>query len=53
VLQGNELFDLPKPVVPNAFEMYDAVHTENVTHHQDHQENSSYTIVPQFKGIIQ
>jgi hypothetical protein len=25
-----KLFNLPKPVVPNALEMYDAVHSENV-----------------------
>ena len=29
--KGNlKLFDLPKPVVPNSFEMYDPVHSENV-----------------------
>jgi hypothetical protein len=52
--KGNmKLFDLPKPVVPNALEMYDAVHTENVNTSLSGSSGKiadSYTIVPQFKG---
>lgn len=51
---GNlKLFSLPKPVVPNSFEMYDPVHSENVqTPLSGMSGNISdlYTIIPQFKG---
>lgn len=51
---GNlKLFDLPKPVVPTALEMYDAVHKENVNSPLSGMTGSisdSYTIIPQFKG---
>ena len=52
--KGNlKLFTLPKPVVPNALEMYDAVHTEKVDTPLSGMTGSisdSYTIVPQYKG---
>lgn len=52
--KGNlKLFDLPKPVVPNALEMYDAVHKENVDTGLSGMMgkiSDSYTIVPQYKG---
>lgn len=52
--KGNlKLFTLPKPVVPNALEMYDAVHTENVDTPLSGMTGKiadSYTIVPQYKG---
>ena len=52
--KGNlKLFDLPKPVVPNSFEMYDPVHSENVQTPLSGMTGSiidSYTIIPQFKG---
>ena len=51
---GNlKLFDLPKPVVPTALEMYDAVHKENVNSPLSGMNGSisdSYTIIPQYKG---
>jgi hypothetical protein len=51
---GNlKLFTLPKPVVPNSLEMYDAVHNENVQTPltgMNGQISDSYTIIPQFKG---
>jgi len=51
---GNlKLFDLPKPVVPTALEMYDPVHKENVTTPLSGMTGSisdSYTIIPQYKG---
>ena len=51
---GNlKLFSLPKPVVPNSFEMYDPVHSENVQTPLSGMNGSIsdlYTIVPQFKG---
>lgn len=51
---GNlKLFDLPKPVVPTALEMYDPVHKENVNSPLSGMTGSisdSYTIIPQFKG---
>lgn len=51
---GNlKLFDLPKPVVPTALEMYDPVHKENVNSPLSGMNGSisdSYTIIPQFKG---
>jgi hypothetical protein len=51
---GNlKLFDLPKPVVPTALEMYDAVHKENVNSPLSGMNGSisdSYAIIPQYKG---
>ncbi|MFD1601343.1 BatD family protein [Flavobacterium artemisiae] len=51
---GNmKLFTLPKPVVPNALEMYDPVHDENVTNSlagMSGRISDKYTIVPQYKG---
>jgi hypothetical protein len=52
--KGNlKLFDLPKPVAPNALEMYDAVHNEKVNTGLSGTIGKiadSYTIVPQYKG---
>lgn len=52
--KGNlKLFDLPKPVAPNALEMYDAVHNEQVNTGlagTTGKISDSYTIVPQYKG---
>lgn len=52
--KGNlKLFSLPKPVVPNALEMYDPVHDEKVDTPLSGMAgkiSDSYTIVPQFKG---
>lgn len=52
--KGNlKLFTLPKPVVPNALEMYDPVHTESVNTPLSGMAgkiSDSYTIIPQFKG---
>jgi len=52
--KGNlKLFTLPKPVVPNALEMYDPVHTEQVNTSLSGMTgkiSDSYTIVPQYKG---
>ncbi|GIZ07809.1 BatD family protein [Flavobacterium sp. UMI-01] len=52
--KGNmKLFTLPKPVVPNALEMYDAVHNEKVETPLSGMTGTisdSYTIVPQYKG---
>jgi hypothetical protein len=51
---GNlKLFTLPKPEVPNALEMYDAVHEEKVNtplSGMTGKISDSYTIVPQYKG---
>lgn len=51
---GNlKLFTLPKPIVPNSLEMYDAVHKEQVQtplSGMTGQISDSYTIIPQFKG---
>ncbi|WP_289663606.1 BatD family protein [Flavobacterium panacagri] len=51
---GNmKLFTLPKPVVPNALEMYDPVHDENVTTSLSGMSgriSDKYTIVPQYRG---
>ena len=51
---GNlKLFTLPKPIVPNSLEMYDAVHKESVQtplSGMNGQISDSYTIIPQFKG---
>ena len=52
--KGNlKLFGLPKPVVPNALEMYEAVHSEQVNTPLSGMAGKiadSYTIVPQYKG---
>ena len=52
--KGNlKLFDLPKPVAPNALEMYDAVHKEGVNTGLSGmigKISDTYTIVPQYKG---
>lgn len=52
--KGNmKLFNLPKPVVPNALEMYDAVHNEQVNTSlagMSGKISDSYTIIPQYKG---
>lgn len=52
--KGNlKLFTLPKPVVPNALEMYDPVHKESVNtplSGMTGKISDSYTIIPQFKG---
>jgi hypothetical protein len=51
---GNlKLFTLPKPEVPNALEMYDAVHDEKVNtplSGMNGKISDSYTIIPQYKG---
>jgi hypothetical protein len=51
---GNlKLFTLPKPEVPNALEMYDAVHDEKINtplSGMNGKISDSYTIVPQYKG---
>ncbi|RZJ28430.1 MAG: protein BatD [Flavobacterium sp.] len=51
---GNlKLFNLPKPVVPSALEMYDPVHKENVSTPLSGMMgkiSDSYTIIPQYKG---
>lgn len=51
---GNmKLFNLPKPVVPNSLEMYDAIHDEKVNttlSGMSGKISDSYTIIPQFKG---
>ncbi|MFY0481597.1 BatD family protein [Flavobacterium sp. PLA-1-15] len=51
---GNlKLFDLPKPVVPTALEMYDPVHTESVNTPLSGMTGNiadKYTIIPQYKG---
>lgn len=52
--KGNlKLFTLPKPIVPNSLEMYDAVHKEQIQtplSGMNGQISDSYTIIPQFKG---
>lgn len=51
---GNlKLFTLPKPVVPSALEMYDPVHSENVTTPLSGMQgkiSDKYTLIPQYKG---
>ncbi len=51
---GNlKLFNLPKPVVPSALEMYDPVHKENVSTPLTGMTGKiadTYTIIPQYKG---
>ncbi len=51
---GNlKLFNLPKPVVPPALEMYDPEHNENVSTPLTGMTGSisdNYTIIPQYKG---
>lgn len=52
--KGNlKLFSLPKPVVPNALEMYDAVHSEDITtplSGMAGKSSDSYAIIPQYRG---
>ncbi|QZK91679.1 BatD family protein [Flavobacterium sp. CHNK8] len=52
--KGNlKLFSLPKPVVPNALEMYDAVHSEDISTPLTGMAGKSvdsYAIIPQYKG---
>lgn len=52
--KGNlKLFSLPKPIAPNALEMYDAVHSEQVNTPLSGMAgkiSDSYTIVPQYRG---
>lgn len=52
--KGNlKLFSLPKPVVPNALEMYDPVHSESINtplSGMAGKSTDSYTIIPQYKG---
>ncbi len=52
--KGNmKLFNLPKPVVPNALEMYDPVHNVQVNtslNGMTGKISDSYTIIPQYKG---
>jgi hypothetical protein len=52
--KGNlKLFTLPKPIVPNALEMYDPVHNEEVNTSlagMSGKITDSYTIIPQYKG---
>ncbi len=52
--KGNlKLFDLPKPVVPSALEMYDPVRAEDVTTTLAGTSgiiSDKYAIIPQFKG---
>lgn len=52
--KGNlKLFSLPKPVVPNALEMYDAVHSEDIStplSGMAGKSSDSYAIIPQYKG---
>jgi len=51
---GNmKLFNLPKPVAPNSFEMYDPIHEEKVNTNlagMSGKISDKYTIIPQFKG---
>jgi hypothetical protein len=52
--QGNlKLFTLPKPLVPSALEMYDPVHTENISTGLTGIRGTvsdKYTIIPQYQG---
>jgi hypothetical protein len=52
--KGNlKLFSLPKPVVPNALEMYDAVHSEDIStplSGMAGKSSDSYAIIPQYRG---
>jgi hypothetical protein len=55
--KGNlKLFNLPKPVVPSALEMYDPIHEENVSTPLSGMTGKiadKYTIIPQYKGNYQ
>jgi hypothetical protein len=55
--KGNlKLFNLPKPVVPSALEMYDPIHDENVStplSGMTGRISDKYTIIPQYKGNYQ
>ena len=52
--KGNlKLFNLPKPIVPSALEMYDPEHQENISTPLTGMNGSisdNYTIIPQYKG---
>lgn len=52
--KGNmKLFSLPKPTVPSALEMYEPVHTENISTNNAGSSGSiidRYTIIPQYQG---
>lgn len=52
--KGNlKLFSLPKPIAPNALEMYEAVHNEQVNtplSGMSGKTSDTYTIIPQYKG---
>lgn len=52
--KGNlKLFNLPKPVVPAALEMYDPEYKENINiplSGMQGKKSDNYTIIPQFKG---
>ncbi|CAM3921048.1 BatD family protein [Flavobacterium sinopsychrotolerans] len=52
--KGNlKLFSLPKPVVPNALEMYDAIHSEDIStplSGMAGKSSDSYAIIPQYRG---
>jgi hypothetical protein len=51
---GNmKLFTLPKPIVPNALEMYDPVHSDKINTNlsgMSGKTSDSYAIIPQYKG---
>jgi len=51
---GNlKLFSLPKPIVPSALEMYDPIHSEQVTtplSGMTGKISDKYAIIPQYKG---
>lgn len=55
--KGNlKLFNLPKPIVPSALEMYDPIHDENVStplSGMTGRITDKYTIIPQYKGSYQ
>lgn len=55
--KGNlKLFNLPKPVVPSALEMYDPEHKEKVNTPLSGMQGEitdTYTIIPQYKGNYQ
>jgi len=56
IVSGNgnlKLFDLPKPVFPSAFEVFDPQHKEEVNtplSGMNGKISDTYTLVPQFKG---
>lgn len=52
--KGNlKLFTLPKPTAPTALEMYDPIHTENISTNTNGSSGNiidKYTIIPQYQG---